>query len=92
MTEGDWSGLFTNYGGARDVNECICSTLFQRKNWHTFQGNFLESRAGAQFAFFVLGSELGHQLELRSFFFLLGLVHRKAAGIRRRKGKGKERQ
>ena len=25
---------------------------------------------------FVLGSKLGHQLALRSFFFLLGLVHR----------------
>jgi hypothetical protein len=29
------------------VSECICSTLFQRKNWHIFHGNFLETRAGA---------------------------------------------
>ncbi len=28
------------------VSECICSTLFQRKNWHIFHGNFLEIRAG----------------------------------------------
>jgi hypothetical protein len=26
---------------------CICSTLFKRKNWHAFHGNFLEIRAGA---------------------------------------------
>jgi hypothetical protein len=30
----------------------------------------------AQFAFFVLGNKMGHQLALRSFFFLPGLVHR----------------
>ena len=41
-----------------------------------------------KFAFFVLGSKLGRQLALRSFFFLPGLVHRKAAGKRR----GKERE
>jgi hypothetical protein len=43
---------------------------------------------GAQFAFFVLGSHLSHRLALRTFFFLPGLVHRKAAGKRR----GKERE
>ncbi len=58
--------------------ECIWTTLFKRKNWHNFHGNFLEIRAGAgaQFAFFVLGSHLGHRLALRTFFFLPGLVHR----------------
>jgi hypothetical protein len=29
------------------LSECICSTIFQRKNWHTFHGNFLGIRAGA---------------------------------------------
>jgi hypothetical protein len=42
---------------------------------------------GAQFAFFVLGS---HRLALRTFFFLPGLVHRKAAGKRREKEREKK--
>jgi hypothetical protein len=31
----------------QQFGECICSTLFQRKNWRIFHGNFLEIRAGA---------------------------------------------
>jgi hypothetical protein len=71
--------------------ECIWKILFQWKktgilsmeiSWNFAQG------PGAQVALFVLGSHSGHQLAFRTFFFLPGLVHRKAAGKRR----GKERE
>jgi hypothetical protein len=51
MSETITAGLVTLADNKRDgrakFSECICSTLFQRKNWHIFHGNFLEIRAGA---------------------------------------------
>ncbi len=58
--------------------ECIWTTLFQRKNWHTFHGNFLEIRAGAggPVCFLCTWQPFGPSAGTQDFFFfLLGLVH-----------------
>jgi hypothetical protein len=45
---------------------------------------------GAQFAFFVLGSHLGHRLALMTFFLSAATCAYVGGGKKTRKGKGKE--
>jgi hypothetical protein len=64
------------FWGVSVFSECICSTLFQRKN--------------TQFAFFELGGHLGHRLALRTFFlFFFFSAETCAVGGEKKTSKGK---
>ena len=58
---------------SRSSTECICSTLFQRKNWHIFHGNFLEIRAGAggPVCFLLTSPPFLPSADTQDFFFFL---------------------